>query len=178
MSDFQSTRLDNGLEIIAERMPGVQSAAIAFFIGHGAVDDSPEQAGLAHLTESAMFRGTASRSSREVNEQLDRIGARHSSSTGLEVTLFNGLLLGNHLDPALEIFVDVLRSAAFPPDEVEAVRALQLQEIGQRNDQPAHGRLISQAPPRDGRERARPFTVASKPACPRRRRSPTTKARN
>ena len=136
MSDFQSIKLENGLEIIGEQLPGVQSAAVAFFVTHGAVDDDDGNAGLAHLTESTMFRGTARRSSRELTEQLDRIGARYSSSTGLELTLFSGIMLGNHLPEALEIFADVLESAAFPAEELEAVRALQLQEIGQRDDQP------------------------------------------
>ena len=134
---FRQTRLENGLEIIGEELAGVQSAAVAFFVAHGAVDDDPASAGLAHLTESTLFRGTANRSSRDITEQLDRLGVSHSSSTGLEMTLVSGMMLGNHLIESLDIFVDVLRRPAFDPDELEAVRSLQLQEIGQRNDQPA-----------------------------------------
>jgi predicted Zn-dependent peptidase len=137
VSEFQSTRLGNGLQIVGEPLPGVQSAAVAVFVGHGSVDDRPEDAGLAHLTESTMFRGTATRSSREITEQLDRIGAHYSSSTSLEVTLFSSLMLGNHLGETLDVLLDVVRDASFPDDELEPVRALQLQEIGQRNDQPA-----------------------------------------
>lgn len=137
MDEFQSVRLDTGLEIIGQRLPGVRTAALAFFIGHGAVDDVPQFGGLAHLTESTMFRGTAHRDSREISDEFDRLGASRSSSTGLEASLFRGVMLGDRLKPALGVFLDVLRFASFPQVELEAVRALHLQEIGQRNDQPA-----------------------------------------
>jgi predicted Zn-dependent peptidase len=137
VENYYSTTLSSGMEIIAQPMAGVQSAALAFFVGSGASYESWEVAGLSHLTEGTMFRGTEHRSSREINDQMDLLGASHNSNTGLEVTLFSGMLLGDRLLDALDIFVDVLRYASFPSDELEAVRGLQLQEIGQRNDQPA-----------------------------------------
>ena len=138
MDQFHATKLDCGLEIVGQPLTGVQSAAMAFFAAAGACDESWEAAGLAHLTESTMFRGTAHRSSRELTDELDRLGVGRGSDAGLELSLFSGVLLGAQLLEALDIFVDVLRYASFPPDDLEAVRGLQLQEIGQRNDQPAH----------------------------------------
>lgn len=137
MDQFHSTTLDSGLEVIGQPLPGVRSAAITFFIGAGAGDEEGQFAGLSHLTESTMFRGTEHRSSRELTDELDRLGVGRGSSAGLEVTVFSGVMLGDHLVEALDLFVDVLRYPSFPPEELEAVRALQLQEIGQRNDQPA-----------------------------------------
>jgi predicted Zn-dependent peptidase len=137
VDEFLSTTLDSGMEIIAQPMSGVRSAALAFFVGSGAVNESWEVAGLAHLTEASMFRGTSHRSARQITEELDLLGASHGSNTGLEFTLFSSTLLGDRLLEALDIFVDVLRHAAFPVEELEAVQGLQLQEIGQRNDQPA-----------------------------------------
>ncbi|HEV3310070.1 MAG TPA: pitrilysin family protein [Chloroflexota bacterium] len=137
MEQFHSITLEGGLEVVGQVLPGVQSAALAFFIGAGACDENWEVSGLAHLTESTMFRGTERRASRQLTDELERLGVSRGSSAGLEVTLFNGVLLGDHLPAALEIFVDVIRRPAFPAEELEAVRALQMQEIGQRNDQPA-----------------------------------------
>lgn len=137
MEEFFSTTVGCGLEVAGQRMAGVRSAALACFVGAGAAYESSIVAGLAHLTEGTMFRGTANRSTRQITEELDRLGASHNSTTGLESTLFSGRLLGDQLLDALDIFIDVLRHASFPEDELEAVRGLQLQEIGQRNDQPA-----------------------------------------
>lgn len=129
--------LPNGLQIVGQPLAGVQSVATGYLIGTGARDESWEFAGISHLTETTMFRGTDNMSSRELNDQLDRLGVGRSSSSGIELSMFSAVALGNHLLPALEILTDVIRRPAFPADDFEAVRGLQLQEIGQREDQPA-----------------------------------------
>lgn len=137
MDEYYATTLVSGLQIVAQPLGGVQSAAFAFFLSCGAAQETWEVAGLSHLAESTTFRGTDHRSSRQLNDDLDRLGVGRGSSAGLEMTVFSGVLLGDYLLRALDIFFDVLRSPSFPPEDLEAVRGLQLQEIGQRNDQPA-----------------------------------------
>ncbi len=136
MTDFFHKTLSSGLQLVGEEMPGVQSAAFAFYVRAGAREESWDVAGLGHLTEATMFRGTESRSSRDLTNALDALGVGRGSSAGIEQTLFSGILLGDNLLEALDIFVDVLRNAAFPEEELEAVRELQLQEIRQRQDHP------------------------------------------
>lgn len=137
MNDYYSTILDCGLEVIAQPLPGVQSAAFGFFVGAGARDENWDVAGLAHLAEATMFRGTEHRSARELTDELDRLGVSRSSNTGVDMTLFSGVMIGDFVQNALTVFIDVLRHPAFPAEDLEAVRGLQLQEIGQREDQPA-----------------------------------------
>jgi predicted Zn-dependent peptidase len=136
-SQFFIQTLTNGVQVVAQRIAGVQSVAVGFFIGTGARDESPAQAGISHLTETMMFRGTEHLSSRELIERLDSLGVTRQSSAGLEMTLFSGVMLGDQLEATLDLFADVLRYPAFPADDLEAVRALQLQEIAQREEQPA-----------------------------------------
>ena len=137
LQDFYSTTLPNGMHIVAQPLAGVQSVAIGFLIGTGARDENWETAGISHLTEATMFRGTENLSSRELNDQLDRLGVGRSSTSGIEMSLFSAVALGDRLIPTLEILTEVIRRPAFPADDLEAVRGLQLQEIGQREDQPA-----------------------------------------
>lgn len=137
MDQFLVETLDSGVQVVGQPMEGVQSAAIGFFVGTGARDEAPEQAGVSHLTEALMFRGTKHLSSRELTDRLDSLGVARDSNSGLEMTLFSGVMLGNRLEPALDLFLDVLLCPAFPADDLEAVRALQLQEIAHREDQPA-----------------------------------------
>ncbi len=135
--DFYSTTLPNGLHVIAQPLAGVQSVAAGFLVGTGARDESWEFAGISHLTEATMFRGTENMSSRQLNDRLDRLGVGRSSTSGIEMSMFSAVALGDRLLPALEILTDVIRRPAFPEEDFEAVRGLQLQEIGQREDQPA-----------------------------------------
>ena len=136
-TEFYSTTLPNGLQVVAQPLPGVQSVAAGYLIGTGARDENWESAGISHLTEATMFRGTDTMSSRELNDRLDRLGVGRSSSSGIELSMFSAVTLGGRLLPTLEILTDVIRRPAFPAEDFEAVRGLQLQEIGQREDQPA-----------------------------------------
>src|SRR5579884_763587 len=134
---FHTTSLPNGLTLVGQHLPGVQSTAIGYFIGAGAQDEVWEQAGVGHLAEATMFRGTNRHSSRELTERFDSLGIARSSSSGVEMSAFTAVLLDAHVLSALELLTEVVTEPAFADEEIDAVRALQLQEIGQREDQPA-----------------------------------------
>lgn len=154
MSEYYTSNLANGIEVVAEPLPGVQSVAFGFFIGAGARDETWDVAGLSHLTEATMFRGTKRMSSQELTDSLDRLGIVRNSNTGIEMSLFSAIQLGEHVLDSLGILAEVLQEPSFPPQDLEAVRGLQLQEIGQREDQP--GQLVM--------DRARQLFFAGHPA--------------
>ncbi len=134
---FRTSKLPNGLEVVGQPLPGVQSVAFGLFVGTGARDEVGAQAGISHLTEATMLRGTEQHTSRDLSDRLDRLGVGRGSSTGIEMSLFSAVLLADNLIPALELLTEVVATPSFPENELEAVRALQIQEIGQREDQPA-----------------------------------------
>jgi predicted Zn-dependent peptidase len=135
-SAFRIKELECGLTVVGQLMPGVQSAGIVFLIGAGAARDQAGSAGLAHLTESMLFRGTERLTNRQLTDRLDELGASRSSGTGIEVASLSSLCLGDRVEDVLDVFIDVARRPAFPQEDLEAVKQLQLQEIGQREDQP------------------------------------------
>jgi predicted Zn-dependent peptidase len=84
-----------------------------------------------------LFRGTEHLDARDLSERFDALGISYEAYAGLEMTLVSAVMLGDKVPVAVDLLADVLRYPAFPQDAVENVRALLLQELRQREDQPA-----------------------------------------
>src|SRR5262245_11889990 len=109
--EFQQATLPNGLTIIAEIDDDAHSAAIGFFVKTGARDEHPGVMGVSHFLEHMMFKGTATRSAEEVDQEFDDIGAEHNAFTTSEMTAFWSHSLPEHLFKTEEILADILRPA-------------------------------------------------------------------
>lgn len=134
---FVSTLLESGVQVVGQPMQGVESAAIGILIGTGARDEEPNEYGISHFTEQTLFRGTEHLDSRQLSDRLDSLGISYDSSAGLEMTLVSAVMVGDRIPAAIDLLADVVRFPAFPSDAIESVRTLSLQELRQREDQPA-----------------------------------------
>ena len=76
LSDHQLTELDSGLRVVTERMDGVRSAALGFFVANGSRGEAPEEAGLSHFLEHLLFKGTDRFGSVEIDRHVRRLGRR------------------------------------------------------------------------------------------------------
>ena len=88
MMNFQKTKLDNGLEIIAEINDQALSTAMGFFVRTGARDESDEIAGVSHFLEHMAFKGSERRTAADVNRELDELGGVSNAFTSEELTAF------------------------------------------------------------------------------------------
>lgn len=118
-------------------MGEVASVCIGVWVGTGARDESREQAGLSHFLEHLLFKGTASRSARDIAEAIDAVGGDMNAYTTKEYTTFYVRLLSEHADLGLDILCDILREPAFRPNEVDAERQVILDEVLMHRDEPA-----------------------------------------
>ncbi|GAC1323878.1 MAG: pitrilysin family protein [Chloroflexota bacterium] len=134
---FFMEQLESGVQVVGQPMAGVESAAIGILVGTGARDERPEHFGVSHFTEQMLFRGTEHFSARDLSERFDSLGISYDSSAGLEMTLVSAVMVGDKVEKALDLLADVVRYPSFPNDDVENVRTLLLQELYQREDQPA-----------------------------------------
>ena len=71
---IKETRLENGLTILTDRMPGVRSATLGFFYRVGSRHEPNELNGITHFIEHAVFKGTAKRTAIEIAIEQDRLG--------------------------------------------------------------------------------------------------------
>ncbi len=134
--EFFEYRLANGLTLVAEKMHGVRSAAFTLLIGAGAAFDPPERGGLSALLADLVFRGAGRRTSRQVTTDLDNLGLQRGEGVESVHTSYFAATLGSNLIAALEIYADIVRRPHLPVAEVDAVRALALQELQALEDEP------------------------------------------
>src|SRR5207248_10095900 len=110
-------------------MDHVRSAAFNFLVPAGCVYDPPEVAGIGAVLADLITRGAGARDSRELTMALDNLGLDRSESVGSMHMRFWGATVATNLAPALELYADVLRHPPLPAQEMDAVRALALQDI-------------------------------------------------
>jgi predicted Zn-dependent peptidase len=119
----QHATLPNGLTVLVETMPAVQSAAFALLVNAGSVYDPPHQNGTATALADWMGRGAGDRSSRELLAELDRMGIQGNESAGTQHLVFRGSCLAVNLPAALRIYGDIVLRPHLPDDEFEPVLA-------------------------------------------------------
>src|SRR5215831_3915060 len=117
-------------------MEHVRSAALNFLVPAGCVYDPPDQLGIAAVLSDLIMRGAGERDSRELTLALDNLGLDRDESVGSLHMRFWGATLTTNLPAALEIYADILRRPHLPAEELDAVRALALQDIQAIEDEP------------------------------------------
>jgi predicted Zn-dependent peptidase len=132
-----TTALDCGITVVCEPMPDVRSVAVGFWVGTGSRDEDASVAGASHFLEHLLFKGTDTRSAREIAEMVDEVGGDINAFTTKEYTAFYVRVLSDALETGLDILSDIMWQPAFRPDEVEAERQVILEEILMHADEPA-----------------------------------------
>jgi predicted Zn-dependent peptidase len=128
------TTLDNGVRVITERMENVRSVALGFWIGTGSAMETDDQAGLSHLLEHMLFRGTDSYRSEEIDQIFDAMGAEINAGTDRESTSLFTRVLDRHLERALHVMGEMIWHPRF--EDLEAEQKVVLEEIAMYEDDP------------------------------------------
>jgi predicted Zn-dependent peptidase len=134
VQEHRLTELGSGVRVVTETMPSVRSAALGFFVGTGSRAERDSEAGLSHLLEHLLFRGTARFSSLEVDQIFDTMGAELNAGTGKESTSVYARVLDRHLPRAFDVVSDIVWRPRL--DEIDAERAVVLEEIAMYEDDP------------------------------------------
>jgi len=128
------TTLDSGVRVVTERVPGVRSVALGFWIAAGSAGESDGEAGLSHLLEHMIFRGTERYGSEEIDQIFDAMGAEINAGTDREATSLYSRVLDVHLERAFDVMADMVWHPRF--GELEAEREVVLEEIAMYEDDP------------------------------------------
>jgi zinc protease len=132
--------LSNGVHLLVledRRTPQVNFSMI--IDGAGGYYDPPAMPGLAGFTATLMREGTASKTSEQISEQLDRLAAGVSVSAGITspFATVNGNGLTNNLDTVLALMADVLMNPSFPQAEIDRYKTRTRAGLMQNRAQPA-----------------------------------------
>lgn len=130
------TRLGNGLTVVSDHMPHLETTSVGVWVNTGARNESARQHGVSHLLEHMAFKGTERRSARAIAEEIESAGGHLNAHTTHEATAYYARVLKNDLPLAVDLLADILQNSVFEPSELERERGVVIQEIGQSLDTP------------------------------------------
>jgi predicted Zn-dependent peptidase len=128
------TELESGVRVVTEAIDAVRSTALGLFIGTGSGLETEAEAGLSHLLEHMLFRGTDTLQSNEVDELFDAMGAELNAGTGKESTSVYSRVLDVHVEEAFGVLADMVWRPALR--DLETEREVVLEEIAMYDDDP------------------------------------------
>lgn len=128
--------LSNGVRVISDPIPGLESLALSVVVKGGARWESPATAGWAHMLEHMVFKGAGERSARDIAEAIEAEGGQINAATGQERTSFQVRCLKGGLPLAMAVLADLVRRPTIDPAELEREKDVIAQEIAEAADQP------------------------------------------
>jgi predicted Zn-dependent peptidase len=136
-SRFYTHLLTNGLQMIGQEIPGVQSVATAFWVCTGTRDEDRRQMGVSHFLEHMAFRKTKSFTGEEIDRAFEELGAEHNAATSWEMTYYWARVLRENLPRTLEILAE-LTHPTLEAEAFDTERKVILEEIARYDDVPSH----------------------------------------
>ncbi len=134
-STFSTHTLDNGLQLVFEAIPRINSAALGFYVHTGSRDEPANLAGVSHFLEHMCFKGTASRDWRQLSLDVDDLGAMWNAYTWWEGTAYFHWVQSERAANSAEILADMMRST-LPEDQFDMEKKVILEEIAMYRDRP------------------------------------------
>jgi len=127
----QEATLKNGLRVILLESHKVPTFNMQLVVLSGGLSDKPDYRGLATFTAALLREGTSKRSSKDIAEQVDALGATLTANSGLSsmTSVVNTSGLVENLDQTLDLFADVIRNPTFPQPEVDKYKTRTLAQL-------------------------------------------------
>lgn len=130
-------RLDNGLTVVFEEQHAAKVAAFQVWVRAGSADERPDQAGLAHLHEHMLFKGTEKRGPGEIAQAIESDGGEINAWTSFDQTVYHTVIASPFARTGLDVLADAVRHSAFDPDELRREIEVVCEEIKRGHDMPS-----------------------------------------
>lgn len=128
--------LSNGLRIVFERLPYLRSASIGVWVKAGSIMEHENETGLSHYLEHMAFKGTSTRSARELADDIDLIGGNLNAATGKTYTCYYAKTVDRDLGRAIELLSDLVIHPLMDTKDIDRERGVILEEIAMEEDSP------------------------------------------
>jgi predicted Zn-dependent peptidase len=135
-SGYQKTVLENGIKVITEEIPYLQSVSIGVWVITGSRDEKSKENGISHFIEHLLFKGTERRTAFDIAKEIDSVGGTLNAFTGREYTCFYAKVIDKNLPLAIDLLSDIFLHSLMDPNDVEKERMVILQEIKMVEDTP------------------------------------------
>ncbi len=136
MDQIELISLPNGIRVVLEPMPYVKTAAFGVFVGVGSVCETKENNGISHMIEHMLFKGTETKSAKELADITARLGDTANAYTGKEYTAYYGVTVAEELPKLMEVLGDMLLHSVFEAKALSKEKGVICEEIDMYNNSP------------------------------------------
>jgi predicted Zn-dependent peptidase len=136
LNRYNITKLDNGIKIITEHIPYVQSFSLGFWLNVGSRDELKRNNGISHFIEHMLFKGTKKRSAKKIAEEIESLGGYLNAFTSKEHTCFYGRGLNKHLKKTFEVLSDMLQNPLLKSIDIKKEASVIIDELNDIEDSP------------------------------------------
>lgn len=132
----ERTTLPNGLTVLSEPYPGVRSVAIGAWVRAGSMHETRAEMGVSHMLEHLVFKGTTTRTAKQIASALESLGGSLDAYTAREHTCFQARVLDEHLPEAADVIADLVFRPSLRDEDLKLERKVVLEEIAMVEDSP------------------------------------------
>ncbi|WP_312562302.1 pitrilysin family protein [Anaerospora sp.] len=133
---YQKSVLPNGIRVVSEAIPYVKSVTLGVWVGTGSRSEQQHNHGISHFIEHLLFKGTTSRSAKDIAEVVDEVGGQLNAFTAKEYTCYYIKVVDTHMELAIDILSDMLINSRFDPEDIAREREVVLEEVKMYEDSP------------------------------------------
>lgn len=133
---FYKRTLDNGIRVVAEKMPHLRSVAVGIWFGAGSVREKDFENGISHFIEHMLFKGTNKRTAKQIAAEMDAIGGQLNAFTSKECTCYYARVMDERIETAMDILSDLVCNSQLDSQEMQKEKGVVLEEIAMVEDTP------------------------------------------
>ena len=132
----RSTTLDNGMTVLTDDMPHLESASLGIWVKAGSRSETEAEHGISHMLEHMAFKGTSTRNAMDIASAIENVGGDLNAATSVEHTGYFARVLKEDVKLAGDILSDILQNSLFDRGELDREQQVIVQEIGAARDNP------------------------------------------
>ena len=131
-----TTTLPNGLSVIVEENHTSPVVAIQMWVKAGSADEEPREAGIAHVFEHMLFKGTEKRGIGQIAREVEAAGGYINAFTSFDYTVYHLAVASRYFHKGLDIISDAIQHSTFDPKELKKELEVVLEELRMGEDDP------------------------------------------
>lgn len=136
MDNCKVTTLSNGVKIVSEFIPYLKSFSLGFWFNIGARDENPNNNGISHFVEHMLFKGTKTRTAKQISDTIESYGGYLNAFTSKEHTCYYGRGLSENFKKTFVVLADMIQNPLFKDSHIKKESGVVIDELKDIDDNP------------------------------------------
>tara|TARA_Y100000034_G_scaffold119266_1_gene160865 strand:+ start:14230 stop:15432 length:1203 start_codon:yes stop_codon:yes gene_type:complete len=132
---FHRKVLKNGMTILFEKRD-IPVVSVVFAVRNGGINESEEEKGISHFIEHMLYKGTSTRDTKRIAEEIEKKGGELNGFTSESITAYWCKMPSKYLNTALDVLSDMVKNPKFDSKKLEKERKVIFEEIKMYKDNP------------------------------------------